>query len=106
MLSASLSDSSGMPSFLARLAVSSDVGTPLTRKRPLRTRSPKAFTNACAARPEPRPICESLGTNSRARSTIVIYDLLRAGPLLVRNHVTEVGIFHLDSVTLLDELAQ
>src|SRR5262249_43789125 len=77
--------SSGIPSCLARFAVSSEVGTPWTRRRPFRIRSPRALTNAWAARPEPRPIRTMSGTNSRARSTIVMGDFLRAGLFVAKS---------------------
>src|SRR5262249_22756357 len=74
-----------MPSCLARLAVTSEVGTPWTRRRPFRMRSPRALTKAWAARPEPRPIRELFGTNSRTRSTMVTGNFLRAGLFLAES---------------------
>src|SRR5262249_44841280 len=68
-----------------RLAVSSDVGTPWTLRRPLRIRSPRALTKDWDARPEPSPIREAFGTNSRALSTIVMGDLLRARLFLAKS---------------------
>src|SRR5262249_54315995 len=73
--------SSGTPSCRASRAVSSEVGTPWTRKLRLRRRSPRALTKDCAARPEPRPIREPFGTNSSARSMIVMEDLIRTHPV-------------------------
>ena len=49
-------------------AVSPEVGTPLTRSRPERTRSPRRPTKAQAARPDPRPMAAPSGTSSSARS--------------------------------------
>src|SRR5262249_13311774 len=69
-----------MSSCRASLAVSSEVGTPWTWKLPLPRRSPRALTKAWAARPEPRPIREPFGTNSRARSMMVMRDLHRSCP--------------------------
>src|SRR6516165_10403149 len=74
-----------MSSCRASLAVSSEVGTPWTRKLPLRRRSPRALTNAWAARPEPRPMREPSGTNSSARSTIVMGNLHRSCPWAKRH---------------------
>src|SRR5262249_61972209 len=82
-----------MPSCLASLAVSSDVGTPWTRKLPCRRRSPRALTKAWAARPEPRPIRESFGTSSKARSTIVMEDLFRVRLFLAKSLVQFLLLF-------------